>query len=279
MSKNSSPKKATGHHILLKAQMSVIAIIQARMSSTRLTGKVLLPLAGTPTLNHVVSRIQSCKTIDKAVVATSIDSSDDAIEKYCHESNFEIYRGSLLDVLDRYYQCAKSVHANTIVRITADCPVIDPVVVDAVVTGFLAGGYDYYSLSGEFPDGLDCEVISFNALEKAWKNAKLPSEREHVCPYIHSSHKSEFKTGGLELFTGLQHMRWTLDESSDYVLLQKVFDCLYRPTQLFLTNDILSLMSTHPEWMSINSEIERNAGYLKSLKSDVLEISKLQKNE
>jgi spore coat polysaccharide biosynthesis protein SpsF len=260
--------EATGYHTPFKGHMSVIAIIQARMSSTRLPGKVLLPLAGKPVLNHVVSRVRSCKIIDKVVVATSTDSSDDAIETFCKESKINLYRGNLLDVLDRYYQCAKSMNAKTIVRITADCPVIDPVVVDAVITGFLAGGYDYYSLTGEFPDGLDCEVISFNAAEKAWKNANLPSEREHVCPYIHTSHKSKFKTGGLGLFTGLQHMRWTLDEPSDYVLLQKIFDCLYQPMQLFLTNDILNLMSLHPDWMSINSEIERNAGYLKSLQND-----------
>ena len=248
--------------------MSVIAIIQARMSSTRLPGKVLLPLGGVPALNHVVSRIRSCKTIDKVLVATSTDPSDDAIETYCGESNFDLYRGSLLDVLDRYYQCAKSVNANTIVRITADCPAIDPIVVDAVVTGFLAGAYDYFSLSGEFPDGLDCEVISFSALKNAWVNANLPSEREHVCPYIHTSHKDEFKTGGLQLFTKLQDMRWTLDESSDYELLQKIFDRLYPKNKLFLTNDILSLFSMHPDLININNEIKRNAGYLKSLQND-----------
>lgn len=248
--------------------MSVIAIIQARMSSSRLPGKVLLPLAGVPVLNHVVLRTQSCKTIDKVMIATSIDLSDDAIEKYCRQLNFDLYRGSLLDVLDRYYQCAKSVNAKTIVRITADCPVIDPTVLDAVVTGFLAGSYDYYSLSGEFPDGLDCEVISFKALEKAWGNASLPSEREHVCPYIHTSHKSEFKTGGLELFSGLQHMRWTLDEPNDYELLKIIFDSLYKPGKIFLTNNILLEFQKNPEWLYINQAISRNAGYQKSLAQD-----------
>ena len=248
--------------------MNVVAIIQARMSSKRLPGKVLLPLAGVPALNHVVSRIQSCKTINKVVVATSADPSDDVIETYCKEENFDFYRGSLLDVLDRYYQCAKSENASAIVRITADCPVIDPVVVDAVVTGFLAGRYDYYSLTNEFPDGLDCEVISFSALEKAWKDAKLPSEREHVCPYIHTSHKSEFKTGGLELFTGLQHMRWTLDEPNDYELLKKIYDSLYKPGKIFLVNNILLEFQKNPEWININQTILRNAGYHKSLVQD-----------
>jgi spore coat polysaccharide biosynthesis protein SpsF len=248
--------------------MNVVAIIQARMSSNRLPGKVLLPLAGVPTLTHVVSRIQSCKTVDKVVVATSTDPSDDTIQIHCKESNFDLFRGSLFDVLDRYYHCAITTNASTIVRITSDCPVIDPVVVDAVITGFLAGGYDYFALSGGFPDGLDCEVISFNSLEKAWKNSILPSEREHVCPYIHTSRKSEFKTGGLELFTGLQHMRWTLDEPSDYELLKIIYDSLYNPEKIFLTNDILLEFQKNPGWLNINQTISRNAGYQKSLVQD-----------
>lgn len=254
--------------------MSVVAIIQARMSSTRLPGKVLLPLAGVPALNHIVSRIKSCKTIEKVIVATSTKSSDDDIDKFCRQSNFDFYRGSLLDVLDRYYQCAKSENANTIVRITADCPVIDPIVVDAVVTGFLTGNYDYYALSGEFPDGLDCEVISFRALEKAWLEAYLPSEREHVCPYIHTNHKSEFKTGGLELFTGLQNMRWTLDEPNDYELLKNIYASLYKPEKIFLTNEILFELRKNPEWLNINQTISRNAGYQKSLVQDEVFLKK-----
>lgn len=249
--------------------MNTIAIIQARMSSTRLPGKVLLPLSGIPVLGHVVTRVKNCKTVKNVLVATSIDASDNHIAQYCNLTGIDCYRGSLLDVLDRYYECAKQANADAIVRITADCPAIDPVIVDAVVTGFLAGNYDYYSHGGEFPDGLDCEVISFSALEKAWKNANLPSEREHVCPYIHTNHKSEFKTGSLQLFNGLQHLRWTLDEPSDYELLKKIFNSLQRPSDPFLTNDILSLLMKHPEWLSINAEIPRNEGYQKSLDQDL----------
>lgn len=248
--------------------MNTIAIIQARMSSTRLPGKVLLPLAGVPVLSHVITRVQHSKTIKKVVVATSTDSSDDAISEYCAAMGIECYRGSLLDVLDRYYQCAKQFNASSVARITADCPAIDSVIVDAVVTGFLAGNYDYFSHGGQFPDGLDCEIISFPALEKAWKYATLPSEREHVCPYIHTTHKSEFKTGSLELFKGLQHMRWTLDEPSDYEILKKIFNALYKPNEIFLTNDILMLLKKHPEWLSINGSITRNSGYKKSLGHD-----------
>lgn len=213
--------------------MTVIAIIQARMSSSRLPGKVLLPLGGVPVLNHVVSRIKSCKTIDKVIVATSMDPLDDAIENYCYQSNYDLFRGSLLDVLDRYYQCAKTMNAKTIVRITADCPVIDPVIVDAVVTGFLAGGYDYYSLSGEFPDGLDCAVIAFEALEKANKYATLTSDREHVGSYIYSTAKEYFKIGGLEIFNKLSDIRLTLDEPADFKLLTLIFENLYGQKKYF----------------------------------------------
>jgi spore coat polysaccharide biosynthesis protein SpsF len=250
--------------------MSVIAIIQARMSSKRLPGKVLLPLAGVPALNHVVTRVQSCKTIDKVVVATSTDTSDDSIEMYCKEVNFDFYRGNLLDVLDRYYQCAKSANASTIVRITADCPVIDPIVVDAVVTGFLAGRYDYYSLSGEFPDGLDCAVITFQALEKAWKYATLPSDREHVGPYIYSTAKELFKVGGFEIFNQLSNVRLTLDEPADFKLLTLIFENLYQREKIFLINDILRLLSKNPLWLNINSSIMRNEGYEISLSKDKL---------
>jgi spore coat polysaccharide biosynthesis protein SpsF len=248
--------------------MSVVAIIQARMSSTRLPGKVLLPLAGVSVLSHVVSRIKSCKTVERVVVATSTDCSDDAIVEHCLQEKFDFYRGNLSDVLDRYYQCAKSTDASTIVRITADCPVIDPVIVDAVVTGFLAGDYDYYSLSGEFPDGLDCAVIAFGALEKANKYATLPSDREHVGSYIYSTAKDFFKIGGFEIFNKLNNIRLTLDEPADFKLLTLIFENLYGGEKIFLINDILQLLNENPFWLKINSSIIRNEGYKLSLIRD-----------
>jgi spore coat polysaccharide biosynthesis protein SpsF len=247
--------------------MNVVAIIQARMSSTRLPGKVLMPLAGKPVLAHVVERLGLCRTLHGVVVATSTDASDDAVEKFCTEQSIHCYRGSLEDVLDRYYQSALLSGANPIVRITADCPAIDPVVVDAVVTGFLAGNYDFYGLAGEFPDGLDCTVFGFAAIERAWKEARLKSEREHVGPYI-ENHPEIFRNGGLTLFSGLAQHRWTLDEPSDYALLSAVFDRMYQSGKAFLTNDILQLLALEPELLAANAGIVRNAGYLKSLAND-----------
>lgn len=247
--------------------MRVVAIIQARMSSTRLPGKVLMPLAGRPVLGHVVERIRSCETIADVVVATSIDAMDDAIEAWCQSIDVSCYRGSLNDVLDRYYQASLVRGADAVVRITADCPAIDPTIVDEVVHGFLAGGYEFYGLAGEFPDGLDCTVFAFSALARAWREAALPSEREHVGPYI-EKHPEIFKCGGLKKFSGLSHYRWTLDEPRDYEFLQRIFTKLYQQDQLFLASDVLVLLENEPELLQINSDIVRNEGYLKSLIKD-----------
>jgi len=245
----------------------VVAIIQARMGSSRLPGKILMPLAQKPVLAHVVERLSCCRMLDEIVVATSNDDDDVVVSDFCADNNINCYRGSLQDVLDRYYQAAKIFQADSIVRITADCPVIDPVVVDAVVAGYLSGEYDLYGLGGEFPDGLDCTVFSFSAIERAWKEAKLKSEREHVCPYIENN-QNLFKNGMLELFKGLSGQRWTLDESDDYDLLCRIFNELYRQDSPFLTHEILQLIKNNPSLSTINSKIVRNEGYLKSLQKD-----------
>ncbi len=247
--------------------MKIVAIIQARMSSTRLPGKVLMPLVGKPVLWHVVNRIRACKTIAEVVGATATDVTDDVIEIWCRGADVSCYRGDLNDVLDRYYQAGLIHAADIVVRITADCPVVDPTIVDEVVRGYLAGGYEFYGLSGEFPDGLDCTVFAFNALARAWREAVLPSEREHVGPYI-EKHPEMFKSGGFTKFTGLSHHRWTLDEPRDYEFLQVVFSRLYRPDQIFLASDVLALLDNEPELININSSILRNEGYLKSLLED-----------
>jgi len=244
-----------------------VAIIQARMSSSRLPNKVLMPLGGKPIIAQIFRRLQQCQTLDQIILATSINEDDNPIANLCEEIGLPCSRGSLDDVLDRYYQAATQAQATTIVRITADCPVIDPVVVDAVVTACRAGGYDYYGITGSFPDGLDVEVFRYEALARAWREAALKSEREHVGPYL-GKHPELFKLGGLHLFEGLSHHRWTVDEPRDYVLLQAIYDRLDHPDRVFLTNDILALMEAEPELMIINSGIIRNEGYAKSLNQD-----------
>jgi spore coat polysaccharide biosynthesis protein SpsF (cytidylyltransferase family) len=248
--------------------MKVVGIIQARMSSRRLPNKVLLPLCDEPVLAHVVKRTRACPLIDDVWIATSTEKSDDLISKWARENNVKCYRGSLDDVLDRYVKTAKIANADAVVRITADCPAIDPEVITKVVEGFIKGDFDYYGLAGSFPDGLDCSVFSYLALERAWREAKLPSEREHVGPYI-QNHSDYFKLGELCLFdgTGIGHHRWTLDEPEDYHLLKLIFNS-FQPGHIFKTREIIEIFKLNPSWISINNKINRNEGYQYSLQKD-----------
>lgn len=244
-----------------------VAIVQARMGSTRLPGKVMRSLIGKPVLWHVVDRLRFCKKIESIVVATTTEPEDDVIEDWCCAHWIRCFRGSQDDVLDRYYQASKFYQAPSILRITADCPALDPTVVDELLTEYETHGYDLCGLAGSFPDGLDCEVVSFSALERAWKEAEMASEREHVTPYIHQ-HPDRFYVGKFERFHNLDHHRWTLDEESDFRFLERVFHGLYREDAPFLAADVLALLDREPELMEINQGITRNEGYLRSLQSD-----------
>jgi len=226
-----------------------------------------MPLAGKPVLFHVVHRLERSQELEKIVVATTREKSDDPVEEYCRAQGIAFFRGSENDVLDRYYQAAKKFSADPIIRITADCPIIDPEIVDQVIRRFLKGNYDLFGLSGEFPDGLDCTVFSFKTLEVTWEEAKLPSEREHVCPFMEKN-RDRFKQDGYRPFTGLKHLRWTLDEENDYLFLTHIFDRLFNSDQIFLTRDVLELLRNEPHLAEINSGIIRNEGYLKSLEED-----------
>jgi spore coat polysaccharide biosynthesis protein SpsF len=248
--------------------MNVVAIVQARMGSSRLPGKVLLPLAGEPVLGHVVTRLRHCRRIQQVVVATTTECADDAIDQWCRQHQVACFRGSQHDVLDRYYQAAIVHAADAIVRITSDCPAIDACVVDEVVAGFLSGGYDSFCLGGEFPDGLDCQVFAFEALAKAWREATRPSEREHVGPYIEKTHPELFRNGVLHKFKGLAHHRWTLDEPRDYAFLCAVFERLHQPGQIFLAEHVLALLEREPQLLDLNAHIARNEGYQKSLAAE-----------
>ncbi len=248
--------------------MKIIALIQARMSSIRLPNKVLLPLAGKSVLEHIYERLRHCEYLDDIIVATSEDISDDLIVKLCKEKKYNYFKGSLTDVLDRYYQAAIQNNADAVVRITGDCPLIDPLIVDEVIRNFKSGKFDFFSLSGDFPDGLDCQIFSFDALKKSWKEAKLLSDREHVGTYIERTCPDKFKTGSLIKFKDLGHHRWTLDEPRDYTFLKEIFSRLWSEDKIFLTADILKLLDDSPELLNINKDIIRNQGYQRSLKND-----------
>ena len=245
----------------------IVAIIQARMGSTRLPGKVLACIASQPMLWHVVNRTRRAKLLDEVVVATSTDASDVPVVLFCEQEKIPCFRGSQDDVLDRYYQAAKGYQASVVVRITADCPLIDPEVVDEVIDVYLKGDYDYVTNTAPptFPDGLDTEVFSFQALERAWHEAKRQSEREHVTPYIYN-HPELFRMGNVASGKDLSGMRWTVDEPSDLEFVRVVYE--HANGMLFNMEHVIDLLERHPEFLEINSDIERNEGYQKSLRED-----------
>jgi len=247
----------------------VVAIIQARMGSARLMGKVLMDITGKPMLWHVVHRASQSKLVDKVVIVTSTNKSDNLIVTFARTNDIPCFRGSEDDVLDRYYQAAKWIRANVIVRITADCPLIDPDVVDNVIKCYLGGDYGYVSNTAPptFPDGLDTEVFSSEALERAWREAKWQLEREHVTPYIRK-HPELFRIGNVTYDEDLSALRWTVDEPQDLDFVRAVYKHL--GTAMFHMGDVLNLLKEHPELTDLNAGIERNEGYQKSLREDSL---------
>ncbi|MGB5158669.1 aminotransferase class III-fold pyridoxal phosphate-dependent enzyme [Desulfobacterium sp. N47] len=247
----------------------ILSILQARCSSTRLPGKVMKPILGVPMLIHQLRRVLESKRIDKLIVATSIDSSDDAIEQVCLAEGIDCFRGSLDDVLDRFYQLTRSWQPSHVVRLTGDCPLIDPNIIDAVIKFCLDGNYDYATnaLSPTFPDGLDVEVFLLSALEEAWKEATLPSQREHVTPFIHQ-HPERYRIGHYQNTEDLSHLRWTVDEQEDFELINKIYNELYPVKPDFRTSDILNLLKQKPDWSNINQQFKRNEGLKKSRNED-----------
>lgn len=245
----------------------VVAIIQARMSSTRLPGKVLKSVAGRPILWHVINRLGASRLIDDIVIATTTGREDDIIEEWCKLGGTNFSRGSLDDVLDRYYQAAKAFGAKTIVRITSDCPLIDPALVDRAIEMFNQGGFDHVSIDSSYPDGLDAEVFSFDALKKAQDEASLASEREHVTPYIWKNPQT-FRLGKIKSDTDLSGMRWTVDDEKDLRLVTSIYEGINAGERVFHMEEVLEFLRKNPEVLKINSMTARNEGYAKSLKQD-----------
>ncbi len=247
----------------------ILAILQARTSSTRLAGKVLKEIVGKPMLEHQIERVRRSQFIDKLIVATSRDRLDDPLEILCRKIGVDCFRGSLDNVLDRFYQAAVIYKPEHIVRLTGDCPLADYQIIDQTIHFYHEGQFDYASNCQEpsFPDGLDVEIFGAGALEKAWKNAELQSEIEHVTPYI-KNHPEIFRIGSYRGKEDLSHLRWCVDDPEDFEFAAKVYEELYSKNPEFLTDDILRLLEQKPELAEINNGIERNAGYNKSLEQD-----------
>ena len=239
--------------------MRVVAIVQARMGSTRLPGKVMKDLLGKPVLIRDVNRIRRAKRIDEVVIATTIKPEDDTIVTLCEEEGWHCFRGSENDLLDRYYRAAQAFNADVIVRITSDCPMIDPGIVDSMVEEFLnlREGVDYVSNTlppRTFPRGLDVEVMTFEVLERAWREDNNPALREHVTPYIYRSPET-FRLHRVANEADLSHHRWTLDTPEDLAFIRAVYG--HFGNDHFTWTDALRYLDQHPEIVKINSDIKQ----------------------
>jgi spore coat polysaccharide biosynthesis protein SpsF len=227
------------------------------MGSTRLPGKVLLDLAGEPMLSRVVRRLRRAKRLDEVVVATTTETRDDALESFCQEHGFACFRGNENDVLDRYYSAAQAHRADVVVRITSDCPFIEPEIVDRVIAELEAADVDYASNIGmprTFPRGLDTEVLPWRTLERIWKEDTNPAWREHVTQYIHKRPEL-FRTRNVRNDTDLSHLRWTVDTPEDFAFASRVYEHFEHDE--FSWGDVLAVLDRHPEWNELNRAIEQ----------------------
>ena len=246
----------------------VTAIIQARMTSTRLPGKVLMKVMGRPLLNYQIERLYFNKMIDKIIIATTVNKEDDPIVKLCQQEGLDFYRGSEDDVLDRYYQTAKKYNTAHIMRLTADCPLIAPDICDSIADTYFENEVDYIRTGETFAEGLDCEIVGFKALTKSWLEAESKSEREHVTLYIRN-HPELFKTMVKENETDDSRYRITVDEENDFLVVKTILENLYKGNDSYFTvREIKSYLDSHPEVHRLNSDIIRNEGLLKSLQGD-----------
>ncbi len=240
--------------------MRVEIFVQARMGSTRLPGKILQPVFGKPLLKYMVERLREVKNADEIVVLTTTEASDDIVEDFCQKEGVACFRGSENDVLERYYQAALQRRPDAIVRVTADCPLIDPEIVDAVIDAFKreSPAIDYISnsLKRTYPRGLDVEIFSFEALKKAYQLAIKPEEREHVTVYLYR-HPELFKLKNMAHHPSLSQYRWTVDTQEDFTLIRLILEHLYPDNPAFRLQDVLSLLKKYPEWNLINAHIEQ----------------------
>ncbi|AJD92136.1 acylneuraminate cytidylyltransferase [Jeotgalibacillus malaysiensis] len=240
--------------------MKTAVIIQARMGSTRLSGKVMKELKGASVLSHVITRVRQAALVDEVIIATTTLDRDDVIEEEAKKNNALVFRGSEHDVLSRYYLAAKEYQIDIIVRVTSDCPVIDPHVIDDLVSQFEKGSNEVVTNAGPdasqrtFPRGLDTEVFSFQMLEEAFLNAKETYQREHVTPYIyeHSDHIHYVQAGKDE-----SRHRWTLDTEEDLALMVEIYDRLFQGTHDFYLRELLQLFEQEPSLAQINAHIEQ----------------------
>lgn len=234
--------------------MSTAIVVQARMGSTRLPGKVLKDIAGRPMLSYQMERLRRVKRAERIVVATTDQPADDGVERFCQKEKIACVRGSEHDVLARYHLAIERFPADVVVRITADCPLIDPAIVDEAIAAYEP---DYVSnmLETTYPYGMAVEVFSAQALREAHREAKDPAEREHVTPFIYR-HPERYRLKSLTMAPNLSHHRWTVDTPEDFELVSRLLKTL-KPH--FTLQDVLAVLDEHPDWCAINAHVEQKA--------------------
>lgn len=244
-----------------EAKGGIVTVVQARTGSTRLPNKVFRPLAGRPLLVRMVQRVLAAELAGTVVVATTTDPSDNPIEELCRAEGYYCFRGDTLDLLDRHYQAGVRYNAGTIIKIPSDCPLIDPGVIDRVISYYLAypGGFDYVSNlhPATYPDGNDVEIMTATALETAWLEARRPLEREHTTPFLWEN-PDRFHLGNVRWESGLDYSmshRWTIDYEEDYQFIAAVYDALYPNKPDFGLSDILNLLNQYPEIRQLNQHL------------------------
>lgn len=248
----------------------VVAFLQARTDSTRLPGKVLKPLLDKPMIIHELERVSRSKLIDDLILLTSLETSDDDLANIVRKYGYKVFRGSKDNVLERFYKCSKELELNgndLIIRLTGDCPVHDAIIIDELVEAFLSAECDYMAncVQPVYPDGLDAEVFTFNVLKQSYKEATKASQKEHVTPYIRDSRL--FKIENLKKEQIHEDWRLTVDEASDFEVIEKIYN--YFQSNNFTFKEMVFFLENHINILEINSDINRNEGYLKSLKEDM----------
>lgn len=244
----------------------ILAVLQARVSSSRLPGKVLKPILGVPMILRQIERLRRSRRIERLVLATSIDPSDDPLVEVATKAGLEVSRGSLDDVLDRFVQAALPYRPDWVVRLTGDCPLADPDVIDQVIAATLAAAVDYGSntLEPTYPDGLDVEVIRYAVLQTLAGEPRTTAEHEHVTLSVYRQ-PERFRLYSIKQVPDLSALRWTVDEPQDFALVERIYRELYPANPAFATADILALLDRTPELAFFNTGFQRNEGLTKSL--------------
>ena len=242
-------------------------ILQARMGSSRLPGKVLMKINGLSSIEFQINRIKQAKRVNKIILATTDEAQDDPIEELCQLNDILVFRGSENDVLERYYECAKIHKLSTIVRLTADCPLVDPKIIDIAINEFLKNKVDYCSNtvppeSSQWPDGSDVEVFSFCALEKAFSEAKTKEDREHVTFYFWKNNSKKFKTLQVSNYKDWSNYRYTIDYPEDYEAVKLIVKEFFNDNKIdFTTEDIIGLLEKRPDIVNLNNQFSFGEGW------------------